>query len=128
MKNGVTIPNSELTVTPPSPRSYAYCSDTKYNESIIGKIKGIDLLYHEATFDMQKEVRAKETNHSTAGQAARIAQKAQVKQLVIGHYSARYHDLNILLDEAKQVFENTRLAIEGETYPVVENEVIKITT
>lgn len=119
-----TILNSELTANPFPPRKYAYCSDTKYDESIIEKIKGVDLLYHEATFDKQKEERAKETYHCTAEQAARIAKKAQVKQLIIGHYSARYHDLNILLNEAKEVFENTVLAIEGETYGIVEKLVI----
>lgn len=125
--NGKTIPNSELTEKPPPSRKYAYCSDTKYDETILPYIKGVDLLYHEATFDKQKEERAKETNHCTAEQAARIAKKAQVKQLLIGHYSARYNDLNVLLDEAKEVFNNTILAVEGEVYPVVENAVTKIT-
>ena len=116
--DGKQIPNSELTTTPPAPRAYAYCSDTLYNESFIDQIKNVNLLYHEATFADDMAHRALETHHSTAKQAGAIAQKANAKQLLIGHYSARYKDLDILLKEAKQTFENTVLAIEGETYKV----------
>lgn len=113
LENGVVIPNSELTTDPPPPRSYAYCSDTLYNEEIIPLIRGVDLLYHEATFAADRKERAPETYHSTAAQAATIALKANVKQLVIGHFSARYKDITPLLDEAKSIFANTAAAEDG---------------
>lgn len=113
--DGTVIPNAHLVTPAPKPRSYAYCSDTCYDERIIDSIKGADLLYHEATFMHDMLPRAKETYHSTTIQAATIAQKADVKQLMIGHYSARYRDLHPLLEEAKTVFNNTLLAIEGES-------------
>ncbi len=115
---GKTISNAELTTDPAPPRSYAYCSDTIYNESYIGQIKDADMLYHEATFGSEMIDRAKETYHCTAKEAATIALKANVKRLIIGHYSARYRDLSPLLAEAKEVFANTVLAIEGEKYSV----------
>ena len=99
-----------------SGRSFAYCSDTCYDESIIEKIKGVDVLYHEATYMQNMLVRAKETFHSTTIEAGTIAKKAEVKKLIIGHYSARYKDLEPLLEETKSVFENTVLAVEGEKY------------
>ena len=94
-------------------KTFAYCSDTVYNETIIPYIKGADMLYHEATFMEDKAQIAQEKYHSTAMQAARIAQLAQVKQLLIGHYSARYKDITPLLEEAKTVFPNTQAAVEG---------------
>jgi ribonuclease Z len=112
------VPNSELTEDPPPPRSYAYCSDTRYNEEIVEQIKGVDLLYHESTFLHDRVDRAIETFHSTAKEAATIAKMAGVKKLVIGHYSARYKDLQPLLSEARAVFGNTVLAVEGETHSV----------
>jgi ribonuclease Z len=112
---GELIPNSNLVSNKLKPRSYAYCSDTCYDERIIEVIKGVDLLYHEATFLNEMLPRAKETFHSTALQAASIAQKAEVHQLMIGHYSARYRDLQPLLDEAQTVFSNTILSIEGKS-------------
>jgi ribonuclease Z len=116
--DGSIIPNAAIVSKKYAARSYAYCSDTCYDESLIPHIKNVDLLYHEATFMNDKKERAKETYHSTTEQAATIAQKAAVKQLMIGHYSARYKDLQPMLDEAKCVFENTILAIEGETVKV----------
>jgi len=95
------------------PRRYAYCLDTAYYEKIIPIIEGVDLLYHEATFSHEDIMRAKETYHSSARQAALIAQAAQVKKLVIAHFSARVTDENILLNEAREVFPNTILANEG---------------
>jgi ribonuclease Z len=112
---GELISNSKLVSNKLKPRSYAYCSDTCYDERIIEVIKGVDLLYHEATFLNEMLPRAKETFHSTALQAATIAQKAEVHQLMIGHYSARYRDLQPLLDEAQTVFSNTILSIEGKS-------------
>lgn len=114
-RSGEVIENAKLVNAPHPPRSYAYCSDTCYDERIVEYIKGVDLLYHEATFLQEMEERAKETYHTTALQAGTMAKKAEVKQLMIGHYSARYKDLQPLLDEAKSVFENTILAIEGES-------------
>ena len=116
--SGKRIPNAELTTEPPLPRTYAYCSDTLYNESYIQQIKNLDLLYHEATFASDKAERAKETHHCTAKEAGTIALKANVKKLIIGHFSARYHDLFPLLSEAQEVFSNTVLAEEGETHSV----------
>lgn len=115
---GKLIPNSELVSNRLNPRSYAYCSDTCYDERIIETIKGVNLLYHEATFMNDMQDRAKETFHSTTIQAATIAQKADVRQLMIGHYSARYKDLQPLLEEAQSVFKNTLLAEEGQNTQV----------
>ena len=110
---GDVIPNSEL-VTPPTPSSsYAYCSDTKFSRSIIPYISGVTLLYHEATYLHDMEKIAKKRYHSTALQAALIAKEAQVEQLMIGHFSTRYKDESVLLNEAKQEFQNTILADEG---------------
>src|SRR6201993_1248885 len=99
-------------------RSYAYCSDTNYYEEIIDHIKGADLVYHEATFLEAEIERAKKTFHSTAKQAATIATKANIKQLLLGHFSARYGSIDGFLDEAKPIFENTLVAEEGQTYKI----------
>ncbi len=109
---GETIPNSLLTRPSAPPRSYAYCSDTIYMPSIVEQIKGVDLLFHEATFANEDAPRAKETFHTTAAQAAEIAKSAEVKKLLIGHFSARYDDENVLLQEASAVFSDTQLAKE----------------
>ncbi|MGC3978925.1 MAG: ribonuclease Z [Paludibacteraceae bacterium] len=109
-EDGETIPNAILTSDPSPPFSYAYCSDTAYNEDIIPIIKNVDILFHEATFADDEMLRARQTMHSTAHQAATIAKKANVKKLIIGHYSARYANKNILLNEAKDIFENTILS------------------
>ena len=112
-EEGVVVPNNRLTTPSAAPRSYAYCSDTLYLKSIIPQIKGADLLFHEATFMSSDDARAKETFHSTAFQAAQIAKEAEVKQLVIGHFSARYEDENLLLKESQTVFPQTILAKEN---------------
>ena len=112
-EEGVVVPNNRLTTPSAAPRSYAYCSDTLYLKSIIPQIKGTDLLFHEATFMSSDDARAKETFHSTAFQAAQIAKEAEVKQLVIGHFSARYEDENLLLKESQAVFPQTILAKEN---------------
>ena len=93
--------------------SYAFCTDTIYNEALIEKIKGIDLLYHEATFKKDFADRAKETGHSTTYEAATIAKKSAVKNLLIGHFSQRYKNIDELFIEAKATFKNTRLAESG---------------
>ena len=116
--NGETIPNSKITTDPPTPRSYAFCSDTKYDESIIEFIKGVDLLYHEATFLENMKERAKETYHSTATDAATIAFKADVKKLLLGHYSARYKDVAVFEIEAKKVFKNVIAVNDGDSFEI----------
>ncbi len=100
--------------------SYAYCSDTCYHEPLVDYIQGIKLLYHEATFLQKLRQRAQLTYHSTALEAATIAQKADVSQLLLGHYSARYRDLTPLLEEAQTIFHNTLLAQDGQVYKVKE--------
>lgn len=116
--DGEVIANARLTRPSAPPRSYAYCSDTIFLPSIVEQIKGVDLLFHEATFADEDAPRAKETYHTTAAQAAEIAREAGVKKLVIGHFSARYDDENILLEEASAVFPNTQLAKETLCIPV----------
>lgn len=106
----------ELTLPPQEPSSYAYCSDTAYTESFIPIIKRVKLLYHEATFMQDKVKNAREKFHSTTIDAATIAKTAEVEKLIIGHYSARYDDLQPLLAEARSVFPNTVLAEEGMDY------------
>ena len=110
---GEVIPNSLLTRPADPPKRYAYCSDTAFQPSVIPLIEGVDLLYHEATFAECDAARAKETFHSTARQAAQIAKEAHVKQLVIGHYSARYEHLEQLWQEADSLFPGTILGDEG---------------
>ena len=107
---GEVISNSELTIDPKPVRSFAYCSDTAYTESIVDIIKGVDMLYHEATYCEADKDRIRKTMHSTARQAAEIAKKAGVKRLVIGHYSSRYRkdeEIKQMAAEAREVFENT---------------------
>jgi ribonuclease Z len=111
--DGTVHPNQSITMESPLPRTYAFCSDTAYFEDIIPVIQGATLLYHEATFMNNREVNAAEKYHSTTGQAATIALKAGVKKLLIGHYSARYDDLQPLLDEARAIFPETELAVDG---------------
>ena len=110
---GEVIANTRLTRPSDPPRNYAYCSDTIFRPEIVEQLSGVDLLFHEATFAESELARAKETYHTTAAQAARIALEAGVRQLVIGHFSARYEDESILLKEASAVFPNTILAKEN---------------
>lgn len=113
LPDGSVIPNSRLTTPSAPPRSYAYCSDTICHRPVIEQIKGVNLLFHEATFAQCDALRAAETFHTTAMQAAEIARDAGVKQLLIGHFSARYENENMLLEEAKNIFPNTLLAKEN---------------
>jgi len=114
LENGDLIPNDLLTTDPPAPKSYAYCSDTCYNPTIIPLIKNVDLLYHETTFLEDKKELAAKTKHSTASEAASIAKHAHVKQLLIGHFSSRYKNMDLFYEEAQHIFKNTALAIEGK--------------
>jgi ribonuclease Z len=106
-EDGETIANDRLTLAADPPKRFAYCSDTAYSEKIIPIIKGVDCLFHEATFMQEELARSKKTEHSTARQAAQIALKAEVGMLIIGHYSARYPNQSLLLKEAKEIFPNT---------------------
>lgn len=110
--------NEDLTLPSRPSRAYAYCSDTAYYPSLPEQIKDLDLLYHEATFLSQDKEKADKTMHSTAKEAATIAKHASVKKLIIGHFSARYHLPEVLLTEARQTFQETYLAIEGETFNI----------
>lgn len=117
-EDGEVIPNKKLTKDPSKARSYAFCTDTAYFPKIVPVIKEVDLLYHEATFLKTEEKRAKKTCHSTAEQAAKIAEEAKVGKLLIGHFSARFRDLKMHLKEAKDIFPNTSLAEDGKKFLV----------
>lgn len=112
-ENGAVFPNGLITEDPPPAKSYAYCTDTAFHEPIIPVIRNCDLLYHEATFMEDKAEDARAKFHSTAREAATIAQRANAKKLVIGHFSARYNDAEGLLMESKEVFPETILATDG---------------
>jgi len=112
-EDGTVIENETVTFDPLPTQSYAFCSDTVYNEEIIPLIENVDVLYHESTF-LEKDIeKCIPTGHSTANQAATIAKKANVKNLILGHYSTRYSDINLFKKEADTVFEPTFLADDG---------------
>jgi ribonuclease Z len=113
---GTVIINTVLTTDPLPPRKYAYCSDTIYNKDLLPQLQNADLIYHESTFMEDMRARADQTMHSTAKDAANIAKEAGAKRLLLGHFSARYKDLNPLLEEARSVFPQAYLAQEGEKY------------
>lgn len=115
-RDGLAIPNSELTYVPYAPRSYAYCTDTVYMEELADWVKGVDLLYHEATYAEKDKELAKMNGHSTAKEAAGIALKAEVKKLLIGHFSLRYKDPSLLVKEAQEIFPDTEEAVMGKRY------------
>jgi ribonuclease Z len=116
LDDGTVIPNAELTFEPVAPKSYAYCSDTVYDESILPYIKDADILYHESTFLESESALAEKTMHSTAKQAAAIAAKANVKQLILGHYSTRYDSIALFKEEAETVFPSVLLADDGLSF------------
>ena len=118
LDNGKVVSNNELTVEASAIRKYAFCADTIFDERICNSIEFADLIYHESTFMADSAERAMQTYHCTATQAATIALKANGKKLLLGHFSAKYANLNPLLAEAKTVFKNSELAIEGNTYLV----------
>jgi len=113
LEDGRVIPNPELSYDPLPPKSYAFCSDTRYNENILPIINEVDVLYHETTFLDSEEHLAEKTMHSTAKEAARIAKQANVGQLILGHYSTRYASIDLFKEEAQTIFENTVLADDG---------------
>ena len=112
-KKGDIIPNNQVTTAAPAAKSYAYCADTLFDETLAEKVKGVDLLYHETTYLKDLEDRAAMRFHSTTVQAAEIAKLAGVKKLIIGHFSSKYELLDAFLTEASEVFPNTELALEG---------------
>ncbi|MCP2038211.1 ribonuclease Z [Chryseobacterium sp. HSC-36S06] len=109
LSDGYLLKNEVLTTEPTKSVSYAFCSDTRYLETILPIIENVDVLYHEATFLHELKEMADYTGHTTALEAARIARKANVGKLILGHFSNRYHDLNVFTDEAREVFANTFL-------------------
>lgn len=113
--------NEELTLPPRRSRTYAYCSDTAFNQNMIQQIKDVDLLYHEATFTEDERDKAHETLHSTAREAAIMAKEANAGKLILGHFSARYRDLDPLLAEATAIFSNSDVGVEGKTYNIEDN-------
>lgn len=115
-EDGTIVTADSVTVPPPPIKTYAFCSDTAYLENIVPTIKNVDLLYHEATFTEEKKQRAIKTNHSTALDAAKIAKLANAKQLIMGHFSARYKNTENHLTEAKTIFENSFAVNDGDVF------------
>jgi ribonuclease Z len=116
LEDGTVIPNSELSFDPQVSKSYAYCSDTMYDESIIPIVENVDYLYHESTFLESEAHLSERTMHSTAKEAATIALKANVKNLILGHYSTRYGNINLFKSEAETIFPNVHLADDGKEF------------
>lgn len=117
-EDGSVIKNEDLTLPPPHQCSYAYCSDTSYFSRLSSFVKGVDVLYHEATFDAERKKLAGITGHSTTIDAATVAAEAGVGNLIIGHFSSRYKDISLLVDEARTVFKATFAAEDGKSYDV----------
>ncbi|MFK7050391.1 MULTISPECIES: ribonuclease Z [Flavobacterium] len=116
LDNGTVVPNHVLSLDPPKSKSYAFCSDTQYDESIVPIIKGVQVLYHESTFLNTEEHIAEKTMHSTAQQAAQIAQQANAEKLILGHYSTRYESIKPFKKEAETVFKNVLLGDDGVNF------------
>lgn len=112
-KKGTIVPNEEVTLAAPKPRSYAFCADTIYDPDLCSIVEGVDLLYHETTYLKDQEQRAASRFHSTTHQAGSIAAQAGVSKLLIGHYSSKYESLEPFLSETREVFANTELSVEG---------------
>jgi ribonuclease Z len=117
-KKGTIIPNEEVTNATTPAKSYAYCADTIYDERIAQKVRSVDLLYHETTYLKDLHQRAAERFHSTTVQAGAIAEIAGAKRLLIGHFSSKYEELDLFLEETCEVFPNTELALEGVCYRI----------
>jgi ribonuclease Z len=118
MRSGEVIKNEWVTVANAPGKSYAYCADTVFAPSIAEKVKDVSMLYHETTYLKKLSDRAAERFHSTTEQAGQIARMANAGQLLIGHFSSKYEQLDEFLSEACEVFPNTQLALEGVTYLV----------
>ena len=117
-EDGELVKNNTVTKPPKPSKSYAFCSDTRFDESLVKTIHGVTALYHESTFLEQHAHLAKPTGHSTAKQAAKIAKLAKVSQLILGHFSTRYDDLLQFETEASKVFKNVILASDGKTITI----------
>jgi len=117
-KSGERIAVETVTEPTPTGPKYAYCADTRYDESIMKHIRGFDLIYHESTYLNALAERAHDRYHSTTVQAAELAKKAGVKRLLLGHFSSKYASLDAFEQEARAVFPNTDLALEGLCYPI----------
>jgi len=118
MDNEDIIANDQLTSDSHVPRSYVYCSDTKYFNKLSDYACNADILYHESTFHSNLTNKAKSTFHSTSKQAAQVALDANVKKLIIGHFSSRYKNLNVLQEDARSIFNNVELAKEGKVWKI----------
>ena len=116
LESGEVLSNDAITYRPYGALSYAYCSDTNYSARLARMVEGVDVLYHEATYAADMRKTAKERGHSTTEDAAKVAKMAGAGRLLIGHFSSRYKDLSLLLDEAREVFPATDIAAEGETF------------
>ena len=116
LEDGRTIANAILTFNPLPPKRYAFCSDTAYNEGITPIIEGVDILYHESTFLESEQLLGVKTMHSTAKEAALIAKRANVKHLILGHYSTRYDGIGKFKEEAEEVFPAVLLADDGVSF------------
>jgi ribonuclease Z len=117
-EEGEVVPNSRLTMPAEEPRAYAYCSDTRYIPMLHERLKGVTTLYHESTYGEDNRLLADKYYHSTARDAAMVARDAGVKQLLLGHYSQRYEDEQVLLNEAREVFPNSQLTNESGVFDV----------
>jgi ribonuclease Z len=117
-EDGEVVSHERLTTAAEPPRAYAYCSDTRYMPELHKMLTGVTTLYHESTYGVDNQLKAEKYNHSTARQAALVARDAGVQQLILGHYSSRYENEQILLDEAKEVFENSQLSDEMAVFDV----------
>ncbi|GIM52825.1 ribonuclease Z [Capnocytophaga cynodegmi] len=115
-ENGEVIPNELLSFAPILPQSYAYCSDTLYFEALADAIQGVRVVYHESTFLKQHNDLATKTMHSTAFQAGLTAKNANAETLILGHYSSRYSDKKLFLNEAREVFPNVHLSEDGKKF------------
>ena len=118
LPNGDWVENQLLTFDPAPPKSYAFCSDTAYKPDLAELVKGVSCLYHEATFLDTHQDLAVKTKHSTAEEAAQIAAMAEVGQLILGHFSSRYPDLNAFIEQAQRHFQNVHLAEDGKGFVI----------
>ena len=118
VESGKIIPNAELTYRPYAPRAYAYLSDTNFSAKAAGLCAGVDLMYHEATYAAAEQKIAKARGHSTTADAAKAALRAGAKRLIIGHFSSRYKDETVLVEEARAIFPETFTAMEGKTFEI----------
>jgi ribonuclease Z len=121
-ESGELIPCDEVTLAAPATASFAFCSDTGYFPKLPSYVAGVGLLYHEATFGGEHDALARQTGHSTASHAARVASEAGVQRLLLGHFSARYKSPGPLEEEARKIFPATEAAREGQTYDILPSE------